>query len=64
VVRPGTIDAPVRLWYGRQDRLVPVSAGRYLERAIPTAAAHFYPDYGYISVVEENEADAVDWLRR
>lgn len=58
------IDVPVGLWYGRQDRLVPVDAGRYLERAIPTAEAHFYPDYGHVSVVEENESAIVGWLRR
>lgn len=55
---------PVGLWYGRQDRLVPVDAGRYLERHVPTAEAHFYPDYGHISVVEELEGDIVAWLRR
>jgi pimeloyl-ACP methyl ester carboxylesterase len=60
----GDIDIPVGLWYGRRDRLVPVSAGRYLERHIPTAEAHFYPEYGHISVVEENEPAMVDWLRR
>lgn len=60
----GDIDVPVGLWYGRQDRLVPPDAGRYLERHVPTAEAHFYPDYGHISVVEENEGDIVAWLRR
>lgn len=60
----GDIDAPVGLWYGRQDRLVPVDAGRYLERTIPTAEAHFYPDYGHVSVIEENEPAIIEWLRR
>ena len=60
---PGDIDVPVGLWYGRQDRLVP-RRGAVLERAIPTAEAQFYPDYGHVSVVEENESAIVGWLRR
>lgn len=58
------IDVPVGLWYGRADRIVPVAMGRYLAEAVPTAEAHFYPDLGHVSVVEENEADIVEWLRR
>ena len=62
--RVGAIDVPVGLRYDHQDRFVPMSASRYLERPGPTAEAHFYPDYGHIPVVGENEPAIVEWLRR
>lgn len=60
----GTIDVPVGLWYGRADRIVPVAMGQYLMEAIPTAEAHFYPDFGHLSTIVENESTIIDWLRR
>jgi pimeloyl-ACP methyl ester carboxylesterase len=56
------IDVPVGLWYGKADVLVPPEMGLYLAREIPTAEAHVYPDLDHLSVVEENEADIVEWL--
>lgn len=60
----GTIDVPVGLWYGRADRLVPVAMGQYLMEAIPTAEAHFYPDFGHLSTIVKNESAIIDWLGR
>lgn len=57
------IDALVTLWYGRQNRLVLIDAGRYLERHVPTAEAHFSPDCDHISAVEENASTILDWLQ-
>lgn len=58
------LDVPVGLWYGRADRFVPVAMGRYLMDAIPTAEAHFYPDFGHLSTIVENESAILDWLSR
>jgi pimeloyl-ACP methyl ester carboxylesterase len=59
---PEAIDTPVALWYGRDDRIVPVEMGFHLARAIPTAESHFYPDLGHVSTVERNEDPIVRWL--
>jgi len=58
----GAIDVPVALWYGRDDRIVPVEMGFHLARAIPTAASQFYPDLGHVSTIERNEETIVRWL--
>jgi pimeloyl-ACP methyl ester carboxylesterase len=56
------VEVPVGLWYGRADRYVPAAMGWYLMEAIPTAEGHFYPEYGHLSTVVENEATVLDWL--
>jgi pimeloyl-ACP methyl ester carboxylesterase len=58
----GEIDVPVALWYGRDDRIVPVEMGFHLARAVPTAESHFYPGLGHVSAVERNEEPIVRWL--
>ena len=45
-----SIDAPVEVWHGRKDTLVPVAQGEALARAIPTATLHVLPDEGHISL--------------
>jgi pimeloyl-ACP methyl ester carboxylesterase len=49
-----SIGVPTYLWYGRADRIVPVEMGHYLAKTVPTAEAHFYPEYGHVSTVERN----------
>ncbi|EMA46179.1 alpha/beta fold hydrolase [Halococcus saccharolyticus] len=56
------VDVPTYLWYGKADRIVPVSMGLHYADRIPTAEAHVYPDYGHLSTVEENEAAILDAL--
>lgn len=56
------ITVPTHLWYGKADTLVPPEMGLYLAKEIPTAEAHIYPDYGHLSVVEENEDAILDAL--
>lgn len=56
------IDVPVSLWYGKADRIVPLPMGFHYAERIPTAEAHFYPNQGHLSVVEENEAAILDAL--
>ena len=60
----GTVDVPVGLWYGRADRIVPVAMGRYLMEALPTAEAHFYPEFGHLSAIVGNESTIIGWLGR
>lgn len=58
----GAIDAPVALWYGDADRIVPVAMGRYLAGVVPTADATFNEGLGHVSAVVENEPAIVDAL--
>ena len=45
------IRAPVHVWQGDADTLVPASMGEYYAKAIPGAIAHFYPGEGHLLVV-------------
>lgn len=44
------IQAPVRLWHGEADRIVPVSLGRRMASAIPECKATFIPSAGHFWV--------------
>jgi pimeloyl-ACP methyl ester carboxylesterase len=44
------IDAPVYVWHGESDRIVPVSNGKRYASAIPKCRAFFFPDDGHFSL--------------
>jgi len=54
---PAAITVPVAIWQGDQDRMVPFAHGQWLSAHIPTAAAHFLPGDGHISLI--NDIDAI-----
>lgn len=56
------IGVPVFLWYGKADHIVPLSMGFHYAERISTAEAHFYPNQGHLSVIEENEPAIFDAL--
>jgi pimeloyl-ACP methyl ester carboxylesterase len=45
-----TIQRPVAVWQGGQDRMVPFSHGQWLAAHIPTARVQLYPDEGRLSL--------------
>jgi pimeloyl-ACP methyl ester carboxylesterase len=51
-VRLEEIQAPVRLWHGEADGIVPVAMGRHLARAIPNCRAEFIPGGGHYVVFD------------
>jgi pimeloyl-ACP methyl ester carboxylesterase len=51
-VRLDEIRAPVRLWHGEADGIVPVAMGRYLARTIPDCRAEFIPGGGHYVVFD------------
>jgi pimeloyl-ACP methyl ester carboxylesterase len=53
---------PVSLWHGGQDRLVPVSHGKWLASAIPDVRAHFLPEMGHMSLWVHHYGAALDEL--
>jgi pimeloyl-ACP methyl ester carboxylesterase len=57
-----SIRAPVALWHGAADWLVPASASRHLAAAVPGARAHELPGEGHFMVFDR-WAEILDWLR-
>ncbi|MFF9490071.1 alpha/beta fold hydrolase [Streptomyces sp. NPDC014676] len=61
---PGHVTAaPVELWHGDLDRMVPVAHGRWLAGRLPTARAHFESGHGHLSIAVGSLGDKLDRLR-
>jgi pimeloyl-ACP methyl ester carboxylesterase len=56
------VAAPALVWHGRHDRLVPVSHGEWLARAIPGAEARISIDDGHITLVANRVPQVHSWL--
>jgi pimeloyl-ACP methyl ester carboxylesterase len=50
----GQVAVPTTLWHGTEDRLVPVTHGRWLAARIPGVVAHFEEGEGHASVAVKN----------
>jgi pimeloyl-ACP methyl ester carboxylesterase len=66
VVRPwgfrlADVTAPVLLWHGLDDRMVPSAHGEWLAGRLPTAELRLSPGDGHISVLRHGES-ALQWL--
>ncbi len=48
----GEIRAPVSLWHGEADAIVPVGMGRYLAAQLPRCQARFIPGAGHLWIFE------------
>jgi pimeloyl-ACP methyl ester carboxylesterase len=48
---PKAIAVPVAVWFGDQDLMVPRTHGEWLAANLPTAAKHFFPGEGHVSLV-------------
>lgn len=57
-----SVDAPVLLWQGEQDRNVPAIHGRYLAGAIPGCRATFYADEGHLSLFVNRQQEILGAL--
>jgi pimeloyl-ACP methyl ester carboxylesterase len=47
------ITAPVAVWQGRRDRMVPYAHGQWLAAEIPNAKAHLFEDEGHVSLIAQ-----------
>jgi pimeloyl-ACP methyl ester carboxylesterase len=47
----GSIERPVTIWQGAQDRFVPASHGEWLAAHVHRARAHLCPEHGHLSLM-------------
>jgi pimeloyl-ACP methyl ester carboxylesterase len=57
-----SIRAPVHVWQGRHDRMVPYAHGQWLASHIPTAIPHLFDDEGHLSLGVTRFGDILDAL--
>lgn len=62
----GRLKVPTLILWGAEDKLIPVSAGRWFARTIPGSRLIVYPDIGHLPMEEAPDRSAADvgaWLR-
>jgi pimeloyl-ACP methyl ester carboxylesterase len=59
---PASIDRPVLLLHGTDDRFVPVSHGRWLAAHIPGVEARISAADGHLTLLERRMHEVNDWL--
>jgi pimeloyl-ACP methyl ester carboxylesterase len=58
----GSIDVPVVVWQGEQDRMVPFAHGRWLAAHLPTARAKLLAEEGHLSIAVERFGEVIGEL--
>jgi pimeloyl-ACP methyl ester carboxylesterase len=56
--------APVAIWQGDQDRMVPYAHGQWLAQNVTGARAHLMPGEGHLSLVAIHLGEILDDLTR
>lgn len=56
------ITTAVGLWYGEEDRNVPLAMGRYLDSRLPNSRLVIVPDGGHFSTINNYVAGIFDFL--
>jgi pimeloyl-ACP methyl ester carboxylesterase len=57
-----SIDVPVKVWHGRQDRFVPFQHGQWLAEHVPGAESYLSETDGHLTLLVDRFADVHDWL--
>ncbi len=58
----GSIEVPVQVWHGEQDRFVPVGHGRWLAERIHGADVHISASDGHVSLIGSRVPQVQGWL--
>ena len=48
-----SVDAPVAIWQGRLDKMVPFAHGQWLAEHVSGARVHLYDDHGHLSLTQQ-----------
>ena len=59
----GTIEVPVSIWQGRQDRFVPGTHGEWLAANVAGATGHLLDDHGHLSLALAHFGEILDELK-
>jgi pimeloyl-ACP methyl ester carboxylesterase len=57
-----TIEVPVMVWHGRQDRMVPFGHGEWLARRLPSAEPHLSDEDGHLTLLQNRVPAVHAWL--
>jgi pimeloyl-ACP methyl ester carboxylesterase len=57
-----SIEVPVAIWHGREDRFVPFAHGEWLADHVRGATAHLFDDEGHISIGDAKFGEILDQL--
>ncbi|MGC8474424.1 MAG: alpha/beta fold hydrolase [Candidatus Dormibacteria bacterium] len=57
-----SITAPVQVWQGEQDLMVPAAHGAWLAAHIPGAEAHLEPPLGHLTITATRIGEVHSWL--
>ncbi len=49
--------APVAIWFGEHDLMVPSTHGRWLSSHVPMATASYFANDGHVSLVSEHRGE-------
>jgi pimeloyl-ACP methyl ester carboxylesterase len=58
----GAIQAPVHVWQGAHDRMVPIDHGRWLAAHLGNAVPHLLADHGHLTLVVDTFPQILDEL--
>lgn len=55
-----SIEVPLSIWQGGEDRMVPANQGEWFARHLPDAEFHLLPEEGHISIMEHHYGAMLD----
>lgn len=61
---PASIEVPVQIWHGEQDKFVPFAHGEWLASHVPHAEAHLEKDEGHLSLFVRKVPEVLSWLSK
>ena len=57
-----SIEVPVLVWHGEQDKFVPFAHGVWLAEHIPGAEARLTAEDGHLTILERRTGEIHEWL--